>query len=329
MKRREFIGLLGGAAAAFPLAAHAQQGERVRRVGVLMHTTSDELDAQAQMAAFLQEMQVAGWEVGRNLRIETRWSGGDPARLRKYAADLVALNPDVIMAGSGPTLPTMLRETRSVPIVFAQAIDPIGSGSVRSLAQPGGNATGFLQFEYDLSGKWLELLKEIAPQVKRVGVLRASDTTGSAGQWAVIQAFSRAAGVELSPINVRNTAEIERGTKEFAGAPNGGLIVVVTSAAQIHREQIIAVAARHRLPAVYPYRSFVTASGLISYGPDLVGQYRRAAGYVDRILKGEKAADLPVQAPTKYELVINLKTAKALGLTIPPSVLARADEVIE
>jgi putative ABC transport system substrate-binding protein len=200
MKRREFIGLLGGAAAAFPLAAHAQQGERVRHVGVLMHTTSDELDAQAQMAAFLQGMQVAGWEVGRNLRIETRWSGGDPARLRKYAADLVALNPDVIMAGSGPTLPTMLRETRTVPIVFAQSIDPIGSGSVRSLAQPGGNATGFLQFEYDLSGKWLELLKEIAPQVKRVGVLRESDTTGSAGQWAVIQAFSRAAGVELSPM---------------------------------------------------------------------------------------------------------------------------------
>ena len=329
MKRREFIGLLGGAAAAFPLAAHAQQGERVRRVGVLMHTTSDELDAQAQMAAFLQGMQVAGWEVGRNLRIETRWSGGDPARLRKYAADLVALNPDVIMAGSGPTLPTMLRETRTVPIVFAQSIDPIGSGSVRSLAQPGGNATGFLQFEYDLSGKWLELLKEIAPQVKRVGVLRESDTTGSAGQWAVIQAFSRAAGVELSPINVRNTAEIERGTTEFAGAPNGGLIVVVTSAALIHREPIIAVAARHRLPAVYPYRSFVTAGGLISYGPDLVGQYRRAAGYVDRILKGEKAADLPVQAPTKYELVINLKTAKSLGLTVPPTLLARADEVIE
>ena len=329
MKRREFIGLLGGAAAAFPLAAHAQQGERVRRVGVLMHTTSDELDAQAQMAAFLQGMQVAGWEVGRNLRIETRWSGGDPARLRKYAADLVALNPDVIMAGSGPTLPTMLRETRTVPIVFAQSIDPIGSGSVRSLAQPGGNATGFLQFEYDLSGKWLELLKEIAPQVKRVGVLRESDTTGSAGQWAVIQAFSRAAGVELSPINVRNTAEIERGTTEFAGAPNGGLIVVVTSAALIHREPIIAVAARHRLPAVYPYRSFVTAGGLISYGPDLVGQYRRAAGYVDRILKGEKAADLPVQAPTKYDLVVNLKTAKSLGLTVPPALLARADEVIE
>jgi putative ABC transport system substrate-binding protein len=327
MKRREFLGVLGSAV--WPLAARAQQTERMRRVGVLMHTTSDEPDAQAQMAAFLQGLQVAGWEVGRNLRIETRWSGGDPARLRKNAADLVALNPDVIMAGSGPTLPTMLQATRTVPIVFAQSIDPIGSGSVRSLAQPGGNATGFLQFEYDLSGKWLELLKEIAPQVKRVGVLRETDTTGSAGQWAVIQAFSRAAGVELSPINVRNTAEIERGTTEFAGAPNGGLIVVVTSAALIHREPIIAVAARHRLPAVYPYRSFVTAGGLISYGPDLVGQYRRAAGYVDRILKGEKPADLPVQAPTKYELVINLKTAKALGLTVPTAVLTRADEVIE
>jgi putative ABC transport system substrate-binding protein len=329
MQRRNFITLFGSTALAWPLAARAQQTERMRRVGVLMHTTSDEPDAQAQMAAFLQGLQVAGWEVGRNLRIETRWSGGDPARLRKNAADLVALNPDVIMAGSGPTLPTMLQATRTVPIVFAQSIDPIGSGSVRSLAQPGGNATGFLQFEYDLSGKWLELLKEIAPQVKRVGVLRETDTTGSAGQWAVIQAFSRAAGVELSPINVRNTAEIERGTTEFAGAPNGGLIVVVTSAALIHREPIIAVAARHRLPAVYPYRSFVTAGGLISYGPDLVGQYRRAAGYVDRILKGEKPADLPVQAPTKYELVINLKTAKALGLTVPTAVLTRADEVIE
>jgi putative ABC transport system substrate-binding protein len=329
MQRRNFITLFGSTALAWPLAARAQQTERMRRVGVLMHTTSDEPDAQAQMAAFLQGLQVAGWEVGRNLRIETRWSGGDPARLRKNAADLVALNPDVIMAGSGPTLPTMLQATRTVPIVFAQSIDPIGSGSVRSLAQPGGNATGFLQFEYDLSGKWLELLKEIAPQVKRVGVLRETDTTGSAGQWAVIQAFSRAAGVELSPINVRNTAEIERGTTEFAGAPNGGLIVVVTSAALIHREPIIAVAARHRLPAVYPYRSFVTAGGLISYGPDLVGQYRRAAGYVDRILKGEKPADLPVQAPTKYELVVNLKTAKALDLTLPPAVLARADEVIE
>jgi putative ABC transport system substrate-binding protein len=329
MQRRNFITLFGSTALAWPLAARAQQTERMRRVGVLMHTTSDEPDAQAQMAAFLQGLQVAGWEVGRNLRIETRWSGGDPARLRKNAADLVALNPDVIMAGSGPTLPTMLQATRTVPIVFAQSIDPIGSGSVRSLAQPGGNATGFLQFEYDLSGKWLELLKEIAPQVKRVGVLRETDTTGSAGQWAVIQAFSRAAGVELSPINVRNTAEIERGTTEFAGAPNGGLIVVVTSAALIHREPIIAVAARHRLPAVYPYRSFVTAGGLISYGPDLVGQYRRAAGYVDRILKGEKPADLPVQAPTKYELVVNLKTAKALGLTLPPAVLTRADEVIE
>jgi ABC-type uncharacterized transport system substrate-binding protein len=329
MRRRDLLGVLGSAAAAWPLAARAQQPGGMRRIGVLMHTTSDEPDAQAQMAAFLQGLQVAGWEIGRNLRIETRWSGGDPARLRKNAADLVALNPDVIMAGSGPTLPAMLQATRTVPIVFAQSIDPIGSGSIRSLAQPGGNATGFLQFEYDLAGKWLELLKEIAPLVKRVGVFRETYTTGSAGQWAVIQAFSRAAGVELSPLEVRNAADIERSAAAFANVPNAGVIVAVTSSALNNRELIVSLAAKYRWTAVYPYRSFVTAGGLISYGPDLVGQYRRAAGYVDRILKGEKPADLPVQAPTKYELVINLKTAKTLGLAVPPTLLARADEVIE
>ncbi len=245
---------------------------------------------------------------------------------RKNAAELVALNPDVILAGTGPTAPVLVETTRNVPIVFAQSIDPVGSGFISSLSRPGGNATGFLQFEYDLAGKWLELLKEIAPQIKRVGVVREVGTAGGAGQWAVIQAFSRAAGVELSPIEVHSTADIEHGITRML---NGGAIVTVNSQALIHRELIVSLAARHRLPVVYPYRSFVTAGGLVSYGPDLIGQYRQAAGYVDRILKGEKPADLPVQAPTKYELVINLKTAKALGLTVPPSLLARADEVIE
>jgi putative ABC transport system substrate-binding protein len=328
MTRREFISLLGGAAAALhPLAARAQQAERMRRIGALIHTTSDNPDSQARMAGFLQGMQGAGWEVGRNLRIEARWSNGDPARLRRNAAELVALNPDVLLAGPGPTLPALLQASRTVPIVFAQAIDPVGSGSVKSLSRPGGNATGFLQFEYDLAGKWLELLKEIAPQVKRVGVCRDFDTGGSAGQWAVIQASSRAAGVELSNLVLRG--EIERSVTEFAQSPNGGLIVVVSAPGLIHRDLIVSLAARHRLPAVYPYRSFLAAGGLMSYGPDLVGQYRSAAGYVDRILKGEKPADLPVQAPTKYELAINLKTAKALGLTVPPTLLVRADEVIE
>ncbi len=323
MRRRQFITLLGGAAA-WPLAARAQ--ERVRLVGVLTHATSDEPDMQAQLAAFLQGLGRTGWEVGRNVRIETRWSAGDVPRLHKNVADLIALNPDVILAGSGPTLPALLRGTRSVPIVFAQSIDPVGSGSIKSLAQPGGNATGFLQFEFDLSAKWLELLKEVAPQTTRVGVFRTFDTSGSAGQWAVIQVFSRAAGVELSLLDF---ADIERSTTEFARFPNSGVIVAVGSQVVIHRGLIISLAARHRWPTVYPYRSFVTAGGLISYGPELVGQYRLAAGYVDRILRGEKPADLPVQAPTKYELAVNLKTAKALGLTIPPSVLARADEVIE
>ena len=294
-----------------------------------MHTTSDEPQAQAYLAAFLQGLQKAGWEVGRNLLIETRWSGGDPARLRKNAAELAALNPDVILAGAGPTLSATLQATRTVPVVFAQAIDPVGSGLVDSLARPGGNATGFLQFEYDLAGKWLELLKEVAPQIRRVGVLRVVETSAGAGQWAVIQAFSRGAGVELSPIDVRSAANIERNATAFARAQNGGLIVTVTAPALIHRDLILSLAERHRWPAVYPYRSFVTAGGLISYGPELVGQYRLAAGYVDRILKGEKPADLPVQAPTKYELVVNLKTARTLGLDIPPTLLARADEVIE
>ena len=328
LKRREFITLFGGAAA-WPLVARAQQREGVRRIGVLMHTTSDEPEAQARMAAFLQGLQGAGWEVGRNLRVDTLWSSGDLGRLRKNAEDLVRLRPDVILAGTGPTLPALVQTTRTIPIVFAQAVDPVGSGSIESLAKPGGNATGFLQFEYDLAGKWLELLKEIAPQVKRVGVVREPGTSGGAGMWAVIQAFSRGAGVELTPIDVRNSTEIDRNATALARTPNGGLIVGANALILIHRDLIVSLAEKHRLPATYPQRSFVTAGGLISYGPNLVNQWRQAASYVDRILRGEKPADLPVQAPTKYELVINLKTAKALGLEVPATLLARADEVIE
>jgi putative ABC transport system substrate-binding protein len=329
VNRRSFITLLGGAAA-WPLGtARAQQGERMRRIGVLMNTSADEPESQARLAAFLQGLQERGWVVGRNVRVEIRWGGGDIARLRKNAAELVAFNPDVVLAGTGPTTPALLQASRTVPIVFAQAIDPVGAGNIESLARPGGNATGFLQFDYDLSGKWLELLKEVAPQVKRVGVVRTGDTSGGAGQWAVIQAFSRAAQVELSPIDPRTAADIEHGTTALARSQNGGLIVTVSALVLIHRELIVSLAARHRWPAIYPYRSFVTAGGLVSYGPELVGQYRLAAGYVDRILKGEKPADLPVQAPTQYELVINLKTAKALGLTVPDKLLVAADEVIE
>jgi ABC-type uncharacterized transport system substrate-binding protein len=328
VNRRDFISLLGGAAA-WPFAARAQQSERIRRVGVLMHTTSDEPDAQARFAGFLQAMQAAGWEVGRNLRIEARWSAGDVARLRQNAPELVALGPDVILAGTGPTSATLLQTSRSVPIVFAQTIDPVGSGVVESMSRPGGNITGFTQFDYDLAGKWLELLKEFAPQVKRVGVLRDFGTSAGAGQWAVIQAFSRAAGVELSPIDPSTSSDIERGITKFGRSPNGGLIVTATALSLIHRELIVSLAGRERLPALYAYRSFVTGGGLASYGANLVDLYRLAASYVDRILKGEKPADLPVQAPTKYELVLNLKTAKALGLDVPPTLLARADEVIE
>ena len=328
MLRRDVISLFGGAAVLWPHTVRAQ--ERMRRVGVLMHSTPSEPEAQARIAAFLQALQGAGWEVGRNLLVDTRWSSGDDVRLRKNATDLIAVGPDVVLAGTGPTTQALLQATRSVPLVFAQSIDPVGAGFIDNLARPGGNVTGFLQFEFDLAGKWLELLKEIAPQVKRVGVLRdPGTTTGGAGQWAVIQAFSRPAGVELSRIDLRSAGEIERDMTAFARSPNGGLIAGVSTVGQIHHELIVSLAARHRLPVIYPYRFFVTAGGLISYGPDLIGRYRLAAGYVDRILKGEKPADLPVQTPTKYELVINLKTAKALGLTVPPSVLARADEVIE
>lgn len=329
MRRREFIRLLSGAAIAWPTSVRAQQAERTRRVGVLMHTTADEPQSQARVGAFLQGMQEAGWVVGRNLRIDYRWSAAERERLRKDAQELIALKPDVILAGVGGTASALQRWSRTVPIVFAQGIDPVGAGNVQSLARPGTNATGFTQFEYSLSGKWFELLREVAPGVTRMAIVRDEGGAAGIGQWAVIQAVAYPFGVELSPVDLRDADEVRRVISTFAGVANGGLIVTVSSAATIYSELIVGLAARHRLPAVYPYRFYAAAGGLISYGPDLMGQYRRAAGYVDRILKGEKPDDLPVQAPTKFELVINLKTARALGLTVPPILLARADEVIE
>jgi len=329
MRRREFITLLGGAAVAWPLAARAQQGERMRRVGVLNTLVADDAMGQARNGALLQGLQQAGWTIGRNVHVETRWAAGDADRLRTYAAELVALAPDVIVVtGNAGTAP-LLQATRTVPIVFVIVPDPVGAGFVDSLARPGGNATGFTSFEYGLSAKWLELLKEIAPSVRRAGVLRDPGLASGPAQFAAIQSVAPSVGVELNPVNVRDVAEIERAIAAFARAANGGLIVTGSALVAVHRYRIIALAARHKLPAVYPFRDMVTAGGLISYGPDFLDQYRRAAGYVDRILKGEKPADLPVQAPTKYELVINLKTAKALGLEVPDSLLARADEVIE
>ncbi len=328
MRRREFIALIGGAVAT-PLAARAQQPERARRVGILMNAAAEDSEGQSYVAAFQEGMQELGWSVGRNLRIDLRWGGNDADRWRRYADELVGHSPDVIVAAGGVIVSLLQRVSRTVPIVFAQSIDPVGAGVVASLARPGGNATGFAQFEYSLSGKWAELLKEIVPGLKRIGVLREPANPAGIGQWAIIQAAATAAGMEVSPLAVRDPGEVERGVASFAREPNGGLVVAVASSTNLHRGAIIASAARHRLPAVYAYRYFVTAGGLICYGPDLRAQYRHAAGYVDRILKGEKPADLPVQAPTKYDLVINLKTAKALGLDVPPALLARADEVIE
>ena len=326
MKRRDFITLLGGAAA-WPRAARAQQGERMRRIGVLFGIAADDPTSQAFGAAFVQGLQQLGWTDGRNMHIDARWAAGNAADSRKYAAELVALSPDVILTGG--SVEPLLQATRTVPIVFAAGADPVGSGFVDSLSQPGGNATGFMSFEYSLSGKWLELLKEIAPGVTRAAVLRDPAITAGIGQFAVIQAVAPAVGVDVSAINVRDAAEIERAVTAFARAANGGLIVTESPLSGVHRDLIIALAARYKLPAVYYERYYVAGGGLISYGPNFVDQFRQAAGYVDRILKGEKPADLPVQAPTKYELAVNLKTAKALGLAIPQTVLARADEVIE
>jgi putative tryptophan/tyrosine transport system substrate-binding protein len=325
--RREFIFTLGGAAAVWPLSARAQQGERMRRIGVLMNVASDDKEGQARIATFLQGLQQLGWTDGGNVRIDYRWAAGDAGSFQRYAEELVALAPDVILASATPSVQALQRATRTVPIVFVQVGDPVGMGAVASLARPGGNTTGFTPMEFGFGAKWLELLKEIAPRVTRVAVLR--DLTIGPAQLSAIQAAAPSFRVELSAVGVRDAGEIERTVAAFARSSNGGLIVTASTSALVHRDLITMLAARHRLPAVYSYRYMVTAGGLISYGADTIVQFRRAAGYVDRILKGEKPADLPVQAPTKYELVINLKTAKALGIEVPATLLARADEVIE
>jgi len=326
IRRREFMALLGSAAA-WPIAASAQQP--VRRIGVLMPLAADDREAPTRIAAFHQGLQQLGWVVGRNVRIEYRWGAGDPDRIRKSVAELIELVPDVILAGGSATLGPLLQATRAVPTVFVHVPDPVGAGFVDSLARPGGNATGFAIFEYNISGKWLELLKQIAPAVTQAGVIRDPAISAGIGQWGAIQAMAPSVGVEVIPVNVRDAPEIERAITTFARSSNGGLLVTASALAVRHRDLIVTLAARHKLPAVYWERFFVTGGGLISYGPDVVDQFRRAAGYVDRILKGEQPADLPVQTPTKYELAINLKTAKAFGLEVPPSLLARADEVIE
>jgi putative ABC transport system substrate-binding protein len=326
--RRKFIAALGGATVAWPLAARAQQPDRVRRIGVLLPTTDDP-EARARLTAFQQGLQELGWSGGRNVHIDIRWSAGNAAETRKYAAELVALAPDVILAIGGASMGPVLQATRTVPIVFTVVPDPVGSGFVESLSRPRGNATGFMMFEYSLCGKWLELLKEIAPGVTRVAVLRDPAITAGIGQFAVIQSVAPSVGVDVMPINMSDAAEIERAVTAFAQSANGGLILTASALSAVHRDLIITLAAQHKLPAVYQERNYVAAGGLISYGPNFRDQFRRAAGYVDSILKGAKPADLPVQAPTKYELVINLKTAKALGLAVPSSVLARADEVIQ
>ena len=326
--RREFVTLLGGAAA-WPLAARAQQGERARRIGIIMPASSDDPEYPVRIGAFLQEMQRLGWTIGRNIMIDTRWTRGDPENARKYAAELVALNPDVILATGVSTVVSLLQLTRTVPIVFPAVSDPVAAGVVESLARPGGNATGFLAFEYSLSGKWPELLKQIAPTVRRAAVLREPTTPSGIGQFGIIQAVASSVGLEVFPIHIRDAAAIERALATLARSQDGGVIVGSSGRATFHQTQIINLAAEYKLPAIYWDRVLVAAGGLMSYGPNFLDQYRRAASYVDRILKGEKPADLPVQAPTKYELVINLKTAKTLGLEVPPSLLARADEVIE
>ena len=329
MKRRTFIRLLGGGAA-WPLAARAQQGENVRRICVLTAGVgADDPDAQARNAAFELALQQLGWTSGRNLRIDYFWGLGQSDTIRKHAAELAALAPDVILASGSAGLAALLQATRMVPIVFVNVADPVGAGFVDSLGRPGGNATGFMQFEYSLSGKWLELLKQVAPSVTRAAVLRDPALTSGIGQFAVIQSGAPAVGVDVIPISVRDAGEIERAVAAFARTSNGGLVVTSSALTVRHRDLIIALAARHKLPAVYYRRYYAASGGLISYGYDLSDQYRRAAVYVDRILKGDKPADLPVQAPTKYELVINLKTAKGLGLSVPDMLLARADEVIE
>jgi ABC-type uncharacterized transport system substrate-binding protein len=328
MKRRQFITLLGGAAAIWPFVARAQQGERMRRIGVLMPLFAGDPEAQVRSTVFAQSLQQLGWTVGRNLQIDYRFAGGEADRIRQYAAELVALAPDVIMTVGSSTVAPMQQATRTIPIVFTNLADPVGAGVVQSLARPGGNATGFTNFEYSMSGKWVELLKQVAPGVTRAAVLRDITAAAGMGQFGAIRSVAQSLGVELTPLGVSDAGELERGVSAFARSGNGGLIVTAGGTA-FRRDLFIRLASRHKLPAVYPFRYYAKDGGLISYGPDTLDPVRRATEYVDRILKGEKAADLPVQAPTKFELVINLKTAKALGLEVPPSLLARADEVIE
>jgi putative tryptophan/tyrosine transport system substrate-binding protein len=329
VKRREFIALLGGAAAAWPIAVRAQQTERIRRIGVLSNLSATDAEAQVRTSAFVQALQDLGWSIGRDLQIDYRWSNGDANRLRTHAAELIALKPDVVFATSGVSIMPLEEAGSHVPMVFAQTIDPVGLGVVESLSRPGGNATGFTQIEFSITAKWLELLKQIAPAITRAAVLRDPFDPVGIGQWAAMQSMSALFAVELSVVNARDVNAIERGITKIANSPNAGLLVTASAPTAVHREKIVRLAAQHRLPAVYPYRYFITAGGLLCYGPDTIEQYRRAAGYVDRILKGAKPADLPVQAPTKYQLVINLRTAKALGLEVPPTLLALADEVIE
>jgi putative ABC transport system substrate-binding protein len=327
--RRDLIALLGGTATTWPLGARAQQGDRKRRIGVLSPFPRDDPEAQTRHAAFEQYLGQLGWTVGGNLQFDYRFSSSEADRVRQYAAELVALAPDVLMSGGSVPVASLLQATRTIPIVFVNVADPVGAGFVQSLARPGGNATGFTVFEYGISGKWLELLKQIAPRLTRAAVLRNPAIASGSGQLGAIQGAAPSFRMELFPVDVRDAGDIERAVAAFARAPNGGLIVTASAEAVVHRDLIVSLAARHQLPAVYTQRVFVTSGGLIAYGPDFTDQWRSAAAYVDRILRGEKPADLPVQAPTKYELTINLKTAKALGLEVPPTLLARADEVIE
>jgi putative ABC transport system substrate-binding protein len=328
MRRREFITLVGSAAIT-SLAAHAQQPDRMRRVGILLPATADDLDYQAFVAAFLQGLGQLGWIVGRNMRIDTRWATADVAAIRRHAAELAALAPDVILAHGGATVGPLLQATRTVPIVFPVVADPVGAGFVDTLARPGGNATGFMNLEYGLAGKWLELLKEIAPSVTRAAIIRDTANPTGIAMFGIIQAMAPSHRMEVIPINLRDAGEFERSVAAFARVPNGGLVVTPSAPTVLHRNLIVALAAQYKLPAVYFERTFAAAGGLASYGADFLDQYRQAANYVDRILKGEKPAEMPVQAPTKYQLVINLKTAKAMGFTFPPAVFARVDEVIE
>jgi putative tryptophan/tyrosine transport system substrate-binding protein len=329
VRRREFIKAIGGSAGAWPFVARAQPGDRVRRIGILLPATADDAIWQDRVGAFLQALGLLGWNIGRNVRIDTRWATTNAAEIRRHAAELAALAPDAILAGGTSSVGSLLKAARSVPIIFTLANDPVGAGFVDSLARPGGNATGFMNWEFSIAAKWLELLKQIAPGVTRVAVLRDASQEFTINVFAAIQTVAPSLGMEVIPVNMRDAGEIEQSVANFARAPNGGLIPSPSAAGVHHRDLIVTLAARHKLPAIYWERFFVTAGGLISYGPDALEEFRQAAGYVDRILKGEKPADMPVQAPTKYQLVINLKTAKALGLDIPAHLQQTADEVIE